>query len=88
MGQEEAASGTHIVKEKQFLIFSDSAMVALGGFGKEDLVVGQLFLVGERYTVDALQRGVVGVSKAVGRSVLLKKLNIGTENKGLKALPW
>ena len=47
MGQEEAASGTHIVKEKQFLIFSDSAMVALRGFGKEDLVIGQLFLVGE-----------------------------------------
>ncbi len=63
-------------------------MVALGGFGKEDLVVGQLFLVGERYTVDALQRVVVGVSKEVGRRVLLKKLNIGTKNKGMKALPW
>ena len=45
-------------------------MVALRGLGEEDLVLGQLLLVGERDPVDALQRIVLGAAQEVRRRVL------------------
>ena len=49
---------------------ADLAMVALRGLGEEDLVLGQLLLVGERDPVDALQRVVLGAAQEVRRRVL------------------
>ena len=55
---------------------ADLAMVALGGLGEEDLVLGQLLLVGERDPVDALQRVVLGATQEV-RCRVLRAMRLG-----------
>lgn len=70
MREEEATSRTQIVKEEKILIFSNLAMVTLCSLGKEDFVLGKLFLVREGDTVNTLEGVIVGVSQEVGSGVL------------------
>jgi len=65
MGQEEAASRAEVIEEEEFLVLSDLAMVALRSLGKEDFVVGQLLLIWEGDSVDALQGVIVGVTEEI-----------------------
>ena len=55
---------------------ADLAMVALRGLGEEDLILGQLLLVGERDPVDALQRVVLGTAQEV-RCRVLRAMRLG-----------
>ena len=58
MRQEEAASRAEVVEEEKLLFPTNFTMVALRGLGEEGLVLGELLLVWEGDTIDALQ-GVV-----------------------------
>ena len=77
MGQEEAASRAEVVEEEQFLVLSNLAVVAFGSLGKENFIVGQLLLIWEGDSVDALQGVVVGVAEEIRSRVLIRvELNI------------
>jgi hypothetical protein len=65
MGKEEAASRAEVVEEEQLLVLSNLAVIAFGSLGKEDFVVGQLLLIWEGDSVDALQGVVVGVAQEI-----------------------
>ena len=69
VGEEEARSGGDLVEEPQLLVLSDLSVVSLLGLLEPLHVLLQLLVVGERDTVDTLQRGVIGVSKPVGGRV-------------------
>ena len=65
MWQEEAASRTQIIEEKQLLFFADLTMITFGSFSKEQLVFRHLLLVRERDSIDTLKRLVVRVAKEI-----------------------
>jgi hypothetical protein len=60
--EEEATTRTEIIEKVQLLILSNLAVVTFSCFGEEGSVIGELLLVWERDSVDALQRVVARVS--------------------------
>lgn len=68
--EEEARSGREIVEEKQLLLLSNLAMVALSGLLQELFVLSHLLGVGERNTIDTLKRVVLGITQEVRSRVL------------------
>lgn len=68
--EEEARTGREIVEEEQFLLLSNLAMVTLGGFFQELLVLSHLLGVRERDTIDTLERVVLGITQEVRSRVL------------------
>ena len=70
VGQEEARTRGQLVEEEKLLLLSDLAMVALGSLLQELLVLSHLLGVGERNTIDTLERVVLGITQEVGSRVL------------------
>ncbi len=68
--EEKGRTGGHLVKEEELLVLSNLAMIALGSLGKEQLVLFQSLLIGERDTRDTLDGLVLAVTKPVrGRAL-------------------
>jgi hypothetical protein len=63
--QPETASRAELIEEEKLLVLANFAMVTLGSFGKESLVLGKLLLIRERNTIDSLKRIVVRVTEEV-----------------------
>lgn len=60
------------MEEEELLLLTNLAVVALGSLFKVLLVLNHHSLVGERDTVDTLERVVLGITKEVGGRVLLQ----------------
>jgi hypothetical protein len=72
--EEEAGSGRELVKEEQFLILSNLAVIAFCGFFEKFLVLLKLLLVGETDAIDTLKRVVLCIAEKVGRRVLTARI--------------
>jgi len=70
VGKEEAGTGRHIVEEEELLLLTNLAVIALGSLFEVLLVLDHHGLVGERDTVDTLERVVLGITEEVRCGVL------------------
>jgi hypothetical protein len=66
MRQEETASWTEVIKEEQFLFFTNLAVIPFRRLSEELLIFVELLLGRERDTVDALEGVVVRVTQEIG----------------------